>query len=466
SGNYLCTVRTSFGLKSVQFFFQNKNEQVPEANEIEMDWTETGELEQAFLVSVLAPVNDEIIYAATAVHSTPERNIGQVFKSFDGGENWEPTAPLEASWSISSLMAVDENILLAGGIALFEDQAHGIIYRTEDGGQSWHIVFEFPEGVVTDFIRTHDDHILAATGWNGMVVRSPDNGGTWEPFAMLGEHVQINALFQASNGVLFAGIEMPDNIGMIMRSENGEEWQPVEGIEGISAIYDVMEMDDKLFAAARGHDMGWVLQSDLDGVNWFKTTEFPDTEIQAVHCLMADEEGKLYAGLEMRQGPSFSRVFYRNPNEEQWLEFGSKIDLATTVFSLAKTNHAIFAGTGYIYGNIYKYSLMEIGIDEDAPNSMPRDFALLQNYPNPFNPHTLIRYRIADKEQPISTKIEIYDIKGRHVITLVNEEKQSGEYSVLWDGKNSEGYPVSNGIYLCTMKAGAFSQHRRLVLLK
>lgn len=466
SGIYLCNVRTSFGQKSVQFSFQNKNEQLPGAATIDMDWTETGELEQAFLISSIVPVNDDIMYAATAVHQDPDRNAGRIFKSVDGGENWEPTAPLDDSWSASALMVVEENLLLAGGIALFEDQAHGVIYRSDDGGQSWYFVFEFPEGVVTDFIRTHDDHILAATGWNGMIARSANNGETWEPFAILGENVQINALFQASNGALFAGVEIPDNIGMIMRSEIGEEWHPIEGLEGISAIYDIIELDGKLLAAARGHDMGWVLQSDLDGVNWFKTTEFPDTEIQAVHCLMADEEGKLYAGLEIRQGPSFSRVFYRNPNEEQWLEFGSKIDLATTVFSLARTNRAILAGTGAIYGNLYKYSFFDIDVENDDTNAIPREFALLQNYPNPFNPHTLIKYQIAEISQPVLTKISIYDIRGREVINLVNEVKQPGEYNVVWNGKNLEGNPVSNGIYICTMKAGTFVQHRRLVLLK
>ncbi|MEL6821097.1 MAG: FlgD immunoglobulin-like domain containing protein, partial [Calditrichota bacterium] len=94
----------------------------------------------------------------------------------------------------------------------------------------------------------------------------------------------------------------------------------------------------------------------------------------------------------------------------------------------------------------------------------PQDFQLGQNYPNPFNPTTTIRFGVAAEQASVSLKI--YDISGREVRTLINENISAGQYSVEWDGKNNNGSDVAGGVYLYRLTAGAYVQTRQMILVK
>jgi len=90
---------------------------------------------------------------------------------------------------------------------------------------------------------------------------------------------------------------------------------------------------------------------------------------------------------------------------------------------------------------------------------MPKTFSLLQNYPNPFNPSTMINYSIPKASL---VTIKVYDVLGREVKTLVNEEKSAGNYSVQFSANS--GY--ASGVYFYRIQAGNFVQTKKLLLLK
>lgn len=98
-----------------------------------------------------------------------------------------------------------------------------------------------------------------------------------------------------------------------------------------------------------------------------------------------------------------------------------------------------------------------------AGEGLPKKFALSQNYPNPFNPNTVIRYSL-----PVNSKtnLEIYDILGRKVRTLVNEGQNAGYYRIVWDGRNGYGQAVASGIYIYRIQAGDFVKVRKMMLVK
>ena len=92
------------------------------------------------------------------------------------------------------------------------------------------------------------------------------------------------------------------------------------------------------------------------------------------------------------------------------------------------------------------------------------------NYPNPFNPTTKIKYLIPNSESPLLggtrgglVQLKIYDILGNEIAILVNEEKQPDIYEVEFDASK---YNLCSGIYFYSIKAGSFSQTRKLVLIK
>lgn len=109
-------------------------------------------------------------------------------------------------------------------------------------------------------------------------------------------------------------------------------------------------------------------------------------------------------------------------------------------------------------------SLPETGVREvGEKETVPEKFVLLQNYPNPFNPTTNIEFVIPE---PAQVKIEIFNILGEKIVTLVNEKLGAGHKVVEWDGKDDQGIDVSTGIYFYRLKAGDFTQTKKMVLLK
>ena len=95
--------------------------------------------------------------------------------------------------------------------------------------------------------------------------------------------------------------------------------------------------------------------------------------------------------------------------------------------------------------------------------TQPRTFALQQNYPNPFNPITTISYSVPE---PSHVVLEIYNIQGTKVRTLVNRMQTAGAYTVTWDATDEWGGTLGGGSYLYKFTAGDFSQVRRMTLLK
>lgn len=86
------------------------------------------------------------------------------------------------------------------------------------------------------------------------------------------------------------------------------------------------------------------------------------------------------------------------------------------------------------------------------------DFQLYQNYPNPFNPKTSISFSVPTREQ---VTLKIFDSVGREITTLVNEVKETGNYSIVFDASS-----LTSGVYFYQMRAGKYSETRKLILLK
>ena len=94
---------------------------------------------------------------------------------------------------------------------------------------------------------------------------------------------------------------------------------------------------------------------------------------------------------------------------------------------------------------------------------IPSDYMLSQNYPNPFNPSTKIKYSTPEsvKNEMSNVKIIVYDILGREVATLVNEQQSPGNYEVIFNANK-----LPSGTYFYQLTAGSFVQTKKMLLLK
>ncbi|KAA3637035.1 MAG: T9SS C-terminal target domain-containing protein [Calditrichaeota bacterium] len=104
-----------------------------------------------------------------------------------------------------------------------------------------------------------------------------------------------------------------------------------------------------------------------------------------------------------------------------------------------------------------------VSVEELISPEIPESFTLSQNYPNPFNPETAIEYSIPARA---NVSIEVFNVLGQKVKTLVDKNHAAGVYRIVWDGMNKSGKKVSSGVYLYKLTTDDFSETKTMILLK
>jgi hypothetical protein len=103
------------------------------------------------------------------------------------------------------------------------------------------------------------------------------------------------------------------------------------------------------------------------------------------------------------------------------------------------------------------------GVELAGNNHIPTEFRLRPNFPNPFNPTTNITFDLPKND---FVTLEIFDLQGRHIITLVNNKLNAGVHNYTWNGRDQNDHLVTSGIYLCTIKTGTFSATQKMAFVK
>jgi len=151
----------------------------------------------------------------------------------------------------------------------------------------------------------------------------------------------------------------------------------------------------------------------------------------------------------MSANDSRSIFFYSNSNG---LDIGSYIGQ----FNLYPDHNEYAVENAVVILNVFEELVL-------SSNNIPNNFALHQNYPNPFNPITKIDYNIPDA---VKVKIDIYDIRGRKVKSLLNKFQEPGFKSIQWNASNDLGEKVSSGMYFYKIETPEFKQTKKMILLK
>jgi hypothetical protein len=117
-------------------------------------------------------------------------------------------------------------------------------------------------------------------------------------------------------------------------------------------------------------------------------------------------------------------------------------------------------GEGWYVDDVYVQSEYVENGDNVAQINRVELFA---NYPNPFNPTTTIKFNLPEAS---AASLEIYNLKGQKVRTLLDDDLAKGSYSPVWNGLDDNLQPVSSGVYLYRLKAGDMVQTRKMMLMK
>jgi len=167
-------------------------------------------------------------------------------------------------------------------------------------------------------------------------------------------------------------------------------------------------------------------------------------------------------------------ILQRAVGNEDWRQIASyKTDAAlkgrgnsstTTIYTF--TDNTVSAGAEYRYrlgdvnvaGIVTMHSLIAVTM-----TALPQSTELLNAYPNPFNPETTIKYTL---HQDAQVTITVYDLLGRQVKTLVDEQQPAGSYQAVWNGTDAVGAQAASGAYLVRMETAEVTQTQKVLLVK
>jgi uncharacterized delta-60 repeat protein len=240
---------------------------------------------------------------------------------------------------------------------------------------------------------------------------------------------------------------------------NGMDWASAlyaeaSGSVCVTGIIEITENTNYDYATLKYNSSG-ILQ-------WARTYDGPNSGVDHSYAIVTDVSGNVYV-TGMSEGDYFT-IKYNSGGAQQWTQRydgpSSLSDMATSIV-VDNLNNVYVTGYSGEFNTqedflTIKYS-QSIGI-YPISSEIPDQFSLSQNYPNPFNPMTHFEFRIADFEL---VNLSIFDILGREVETIVNQELNPGTYETEWNAGN---YP--SGIYFYSMNAGEFTATRKMLLIK
>ena len=150
------------------------------------------------------------------------------------------------------------------------------------------------------------------------------------------------------------------------------------------------------------------------------------------------------------------KLKYWDENTEQWVEVQDAIfdDANTLFFSEPESLNSYYA---------VFYSTESATLVEDTKEITPNNFILKQNYPNPFNPTTMIEFETTEASH---VKLQIFNIMGQEVKTLVHELKPAGSYKILWNGHDNAGNLLSSGQYFYKIQLDNQAQINTMIFMK
>lgn len=343
--------------------------------------------------------------------------------------------------------ANDTNIALTTGTI----SGTTYIYRTSNAGANWQQVFQQVNGHINAMWFTQNST-------TNVVAQGNPVGGRW-------------SLFKSTNG----GITW-DSTGMYL-PQNGSETGWNNSAYCYSNYYWFGTNNSRIYYSTNS-GINWSVQSTAPEVNSLtitanvgsshvftggstimKSTNFGNNWSQIASLGSGNFGGFGNWGNFWWYVRSDNKIYLSSNNGSAWsVQYTAPSGVYTNLFL---TSYNMFMYAVRSDGGISKYLIM-VGI-HPISSEVPEKFSLYQNYPNPFNPQTKIKFDIpADgKRETSNVKLIIYDLLGREVTTLVNEELRPGTYEADWDGSN-----YSSGVYFYKIISNEFTETRKMVLMK
>jgi len=443
-----------------------------------------------------------ILFSGNNVYIGSNNDYGILY-SANKGQTW--TRILTGKWV--NALALNENTLYTGG-------DHTGILRSTNNGSTW----EHPRLYIQDVHALISSGQTLVAGINSAVSFSSNSGAVWNFTSFNAQMPAVFSLASNGNGHVYAGT---DSYGIVTSQNNGASFEYNHPFIG-GAVYALCAFDNFVFGGSpagvyisnnngtsftptalnnrvvraltrkdntilAGTENNGIYYSTNNGIAWIQSnlnnatvrsftlnggSIFAGTLGQGVY--VSGDNGATWSqttlndkdilslasnGNNIYAGSTRAANFFVSTNSgTTWVQRNEGI-VNADISSLHIFNGFIYAGT--MSSGVFKRSLNELTGIQQISNETPNKFSLSQNYPNPFNPATTIRFNIPANSSVAQTFLSVYDMLGKEVATLVNQQLTPGTYSVNWDASN---HP--SGVYFYRLSSGNFAQTNKMILLK
>lgn len=394
-----------------------------------------------------------------------------------------------ATWTRLSAGLTNQNIysVAVSGTKIFVGTDNSGVYSTIDNGTTW---IEVNNGLTNkniNMLTFVGSNLFAAT--TGGVFISTNSGTSWTAAGLAGKNI---ITLKANNNKLFAGTW---GEGVYVSLDNGTTWTQIKnGMTSLTIFALAFDNNNNIYAASAAN----VYSSKDGGATWVLKNEGLPYEVYSIEVV----DNYLYAGTN-------SYGVWKRPLSEL---IAPSVPVVTSATAITKTGFAanwtaVTGATGYFLdvatnstftnfvngynnkdvGNVTTYAVS--GLTPNTPHyyrvraynsagvsassntinvtlvdikedEIPIEFSLEQNYPNPFNPSTTISYQLPTAGY---VTLKVYDVLGREVATLVDENQVAGIYNSKFTTQN---YGLTSGVYFYTLKTGNYVQTNKMILVK
>jgi ligand-binding sensor domain-containing protein len=421
-------------------------------------------------MSLWKKVNTKLV--SRQVYSQVKKSNGKMFAMTDWGL-------FRSSSAVDAWELIDQNYININPTTLALNSAedlfvaHGYIYRSSDEGNAWNIdtcgMSSIGPFAFQGIGAASNGTLYTGSYQFNNFYRSIDNGVSWQKSD---QSVACTTFVAGASGNMY-GLDPPY---FFKSTDNGNTWtsklyytgcvdttQYMHG--GSPEFVSVFEVNNYTYLVGttdgvfKSIDTGNTWQNSSQGLPYIGKmllTDYTKSSListllgfPTVPAIVGNVQGRIFIGCNYG-------VFSSIDTGKTWQPYNEGLPSGVAVNSLLIDNNGyLYAGTAS--GVVFKTEQTTVGVAETKKN-LPLAWRLDQNYPNPFNPTTQINYQLS-KISKVSLKV--YDLLGREVANLVNEEQSAGPHTIKWNASE-----VATGVYFYQLTAGSFVQTKKMLLLK
>jgi photosystem II stability/assembly factor-like uncharacterized protein len=382
----------------------------------------------------------------------PSQPETRVFKTVDGGHNWILQKVFDSDLGITSAVSFDSSHCCAIG----GSPGTGVMLTTNDGGTVWSqskIMDAGGDYFTCLFFWDHQSGI--AFNQNRWFTR--DAGQSWSKggdslkrFPIPSDVCFVNSRFGWMVSYLS---RFSTDAGYIAHStDSGQTWQYQDSVAAVMYAVDFIDSARGSAVGTNGIGSTGFIYSTTDGGAHWTWSQFVGSGPYWNIRFLDDKHGWI---------TMFGKILRTTDGGGTWEaqlqglqpEFRRLIVLRSEKVAYCFGNNHFQPPFTLMYAD-----LSSLTTAENGERMFPKEFHLAQNYPNPFNPATTISYQLPESG-PVA--LMVFDVLGRVVRTLVNQEQPAGRHTVTFDASD-----LASGVYFYRMQAAGFAQTMRLLLLR